>query len=141
MAGPPRAATSDTYAAVTRGVRVAVTPRYLPEESAPEDARYFWAYSVRIENLGEETVQLVSRHWIITDGLNRVEEVQGPGVVGEQPTLRRGERFEYTSGCPLPTPSGAMRGAYQMRTEAGEPFEAVIPEFSLHRPEAARRLN
>jgi ApaG protein len=141
MAGPPRAATSDAYAAVTRGVRVVVTPRYLPEESDPGQGRFFWAYTVRIENNGEETVQLLARHWIITDGLNRVEEVRGPGVVGQQPTLRRGERFEYTSGCPLSTPSGAMRGAYRMRTEAGEAFEARIPEFSLHRPEAALRLN
>jgi ApaG protein len=141
MAGPPRAATSDAYVAVTRGVRVVVTPRYLADRSDPGEGRFFWAYTVRVENLGEETVQLESRHWIITDGLNRTEEIRGPGVVGEQPTLKPGERFEYTSGCPLPTPSGAMRGAYQMRTEAGEAFEAVIPEFSLHRPEAARRLN
>lgn len=141
MAAPPRAARAEAYCATTRGVRVVVTPRFLPSESDPERGRFFWAYTVRIENTGEETVQLLSRHWIITDGLNRVEEIRGPGVVGEQPTLRRGERFEYTSGCPLSTPSGAMRGAYQMRGEAGEAFEAVIPEFSLHRPEAARRLN
>jgi ApaG protein len=141
MAGPPRAATSDAYVAVTRGVRVVVTPRFLADRSDPGEGRFFWAYTVRVENLGEETVQLESRHWIITDGLNRTEEIRGPGVVGEQPTLRPGERFEYTSGCPLPTPSGAMRGAYQMRAASGETFEAVIPEFSLHRPEAARRLN
>lgn len=129
------------YEATTRGVRVRAAPAYLPDQSAPEEGRYFWAYTVEIENLGAETVRLVSRHWIITDALNRVEEVRGPGVVGEQPILEPGESFRYTSGCPLPTPSGAMRGAYQMRTVAGETFDAQIPEFSLHLPEAARRMN
>ena len=137
QARPPRA----TYMALTRGVKVEVTPRFLPEQSDPARARYAWAYTVRIENVGALALQLVSRRWIITDALNRVEEIEGPGVVGEQPTLAPGEAFEYTSGCPLSTPSGMMRGAYRMLTASGESFDAEIPEFSLHLPEAARRLN
>lgn len=137
QARPPRA----TYMALTRGVKVEVTPRFLPEQSDPARARYAWAYTVRIENVGPLALQLVSRRWIITDALNRVEEIEGPGVVGEQPTLAPGEAFEYTSGCPLSTPSGMMRGAYRMLTASGESFDAEIPEFSLHLPEAARRLN
>ncbi|MDQ2859496.1 MAG: Co2+/Mg2+ efflux protein ApaG [Pseudomonadota bacterium] len=132
---------ANAYEAVTRGVLVRVTPTYLPAQSRPEDGQYIWAYTVEIENRGPETVQLISRHWIITDARNRVEEVRGPGVVGEQPTLDPGESFQYTSGCPLPTPSGAMRGAYQMLRETGEMFDAEIPEFSLHLPEATRRMN
>jgi ApaG protein len=129
------------YEATTRGVRVRVTPTYLAGQSEPGRGQYVWAYTVEIENRGAETVRLVSRHWVITDALNRVEEVRGPGVVGEQPTLAPGESFRYTSGCPLPTPSGAMRGAYQMATASGEGFDAEIPEFSLHLPEATRRMN
>lgn len=96
---------------------------------------------MEIENQGKETVRLISRHWTITDARNRVEEVRGPGVVGEQPTLQPGDAFQYTSACPLPTPSGAMRGSYQMLNEAGEYFDAEVPEFSLHLPEATRRMN
>ena len=129
------------YEAVTRGVRVRVTPTYLPAQSEPEQGQFVWAYTVEIENRGAETVRLISRHWVITDAHNRVEEVRGPGVVGEQPTLAPGESFRYTSGCPLPTPSGAMRGAYQMMGRAGELFDVEIPEFSLHLPEATRRMN
>ena len=129
------------YEATTRGVRVRVTPTWLPAQSEPDRGQYVWAYTVEIENRGAETVRLVSRHWVITDAMNRVEEVRGPGVVGEQPTLAPGESFRYTSGCPLPTPSGAMRGAYQMVTPSGEGFDAEIPEFSLHLPEATRRMN
>ncbi len=129
------------YEATTRGVRVRVTPAYLPDQSSPDEGRYVWAYTVEIENRGAETVRLVSRHWVITDAMNRMEEVRGPGVVGEQPTLAPGESFRYTSGCPLPTPSGAMGGAYQMVTASGEGFDAEIPEFSLHLPEATRRMN
>lgn len=140
MTAPPRP-TRATYLAVTRGVKVEVTPRFLPDQSDPSRARYAWAYTVRIENGGPLALQLVSRRWIITDALNRVEEVEGAGVVGEQPTLGPGEAFEYTSGCPLSTPSGMMRGAYRMLTASGDSFEAEIPEFSLHLPEAARRLN
>ncbi len=129
------------YEAVTRGVLVRVWPTFLPAHSDPAAGKYMWAYRVEIENRGAETCQLVSRHWIITDARGQVEEVKGDGVVGEQPTLQPGEGFVYTSGCPLPTPSGAMRGSYQMVTAAGERFDAIIPEFSLHLPDAARRLN
>ena len=122
--------------ATTRGVRVQVATSYLPERSAPAEGRYFFAYRVRIANLGEETVQLVSRHWVITDGDGRVEHVQGPGVVGEQPVLEPGEAFEYTSFCPLPTPIGSMHGTYQMVTVSGERFDAVIAPFTLAMPHA-----
>jgi ApaG protein len=132
---------SGAYEAVTRGVRVRVEPSYLPEQSDPAENQYAWAYSVDIENLGAETVQLISRHWIITDAANRVEEVNGPGVVGEQPVLRPGDAFHYTSACPLKTSSGAMHGTYRMRTEVGQMFDAVIPMFSLHLPEATRLMN
>ncbi len=131
----------ETYSATTRDVRVLVSPRFLPEQSDPERGRFLWAYSVRIENLGETTVQLISRHWVITDARNHVEEVRGPGVVGEQPVLKPGESFEYTSGCPLPTPSGGMEGSYQMLTTDGETFDAAVPAFSLHLPTATRTLN
>ncbi len=114
---------------------------YLPDQSEPARSRYLWAYTVEIANQGAETVSLISRHWIIADASNRIQEVRGPGVVGEQPTLAPGESFQYTSACPLPTPSGAMRGAYQMVTAAGEAFEAEIPAFSLHLPEATRQMN
>lgn len=129
------------YEARTRDIVVRVKPSYLPRESMPEEGRFVWTYTVEIENHGAETVQLVSRRWIITDGFNRTEEVRGQGVVGEQPELRPREAFRYASGCPLPTPSGTMRGAYQMMTHGGEPFEADIPEFSLHLPGATRKAH
>jgi len=132
---------SRAYQAETRGVLVRVRPQYLPLQSDPEASRYAWAYTVELENRGTETVQLVSRHWIITDAQNRSEHVKGAGVVGEQPILGPGEAFRYTSGCPLTTPSGAMRGTYRMVTDAGEEFDAEIPEFYLRLPEAERRLN
>jgi ApaG protein len=132
---------SGAYEAVTRGVRVRVEPVFLPEQSDPGAGQYAWAYSVDIENNGAETVQLLSRRWVITDAVNRVEEVVGPGVVGEQPVLRPGDAFHYTSGCPLKTPSGAMHGTYRMETEGGETFDAVIPMFSLHLPDVMRRVN
>ena len=122
--------------ATTRGVRVEVRSRYLPERSSPRDSHYFFTYRIRISNLGEETVQLVSRHWIITDGSDRVEEVQGPGVVGEQPVLEPGQSFEYSSFCPLPTPIGSMHGTYQMVTSGGGRFDAEIAPFSLAVPSA-----
>jgi ApaG protein len=124
---------SDT---TTRGVRVQVHSTYVPERSVPRDAHYFFAYRVRISNESEETVRLVSRHWIITDGDGRTEEVRGPGVVGEQPLLEPGEAFEYTSFCPLPTPIGSMHGAYQMVAADGSAFDAVIAPFSLAVPTA-----
>ena len=124
---------SDT---TTRGVRVQVRSSYLPERSSPRDSHYFFGYRIRISNVGEETVQLLSRHWIITDSDGKVEEVQGPGVVGEQPVIEPGESFEYSSFCPLPTPIGSMHGTYQMVTSGGSPFDAEIAPFSLAVPTA-----
>lgn len=132
---------SGVYEAETRGVLVRVDPAYLPEQSNPEAGQYAWSYTVDIVNCGTRTFQLLSRHWIITDAANRVEEVIGPGVVGEQPVLRPGESFRYTSGCPLKTSSGVMRGTYRIEEEGGELFDAVIPPFSLHLPDALRRVN
>ncbi len=129
------------YEARTRDIVVRVSPSYQTEQSAPEEGRWFWTYTVEIENHGAETVQLVSRHWVITDGLNRREDVRGPGVVGEQPTLGPREAFRYSSGCPLTTPSGTMRGAYQMLTREGDAFDVDIPEFSLDLPGARRVVN
>ena len=122
-------------------MKVRVAPSFLPEHSDPEERRYVWAYEVEIENGGRETVQLIDRRWTITDARGHVEEVQGPGVVGEQPVLEPGDRYQYTSGCPLPTDSGAMVGSYGMVTDAGERFEAAIPAFSLHMPGAERVVN
>lgn len=129
------------YEARTRDILVRVAPAYMAEQSQPEEGRWLWSYVVEIENHGTQTVTLKSRHWIITDALNRVEEVQGPGVVGEQPVLGPREAFRYNSGCPLTTPSGSMRGTYQMVTAAGEAFDVEIPAFSLHLPGALRRVN
>ena len=123
-----------TSEAVTRGIRVQVQAEYSPAHSHPPQNRWFFLYTVNIANEGEETVQLVTRHWIITDATGHVEEVHGPGVVGEQPMLEPGQEFEYTSGCPLTTPFGSMRGTYQMVTADGSRFDAEIAEFSLRRP-------
>lgn len=119
---------------VTRGVRIVVNPRFVPEQSDPAGGQYLFAYHITIRNEGGTTVQLLSRHWIITNGEGRVEEVRGPGVVGFQPTLKPGEEFQYTSGCPLDTPVGTMHGSYQMVTEAGDNFEARIAPFRLAVP-------
>lgn len=119
---------------VTRGVRVEVTTEYDPTRSMPQQNRWFYLYTVEISNEGSETVQLVSRHWIITDATGHVEEVKGPGVVGETPVLEEGESFEYTSGCPLSTPYGSMHGTYQMVTQGGDRFDAQIAEFVLGEP-------
>ena len=129
------------YEAVTKGIRVRVQPEYLEEESAPVDSRYVWSYTIDIINEGSETVQLKTRHWRITDGAGRTEEVRGPGVVGETPVLEPGASFRYTSGCPLKTPSGIMVGSYQMTTEDGGRIEVAIPAFSLDSPHARRSLN
>lgn len=129
------------YEAVTRGVIVRVRPQFLPDQSDPDARRWVWAYAVEIENASGQTVQLLTRHWIITDGLGRVEEVKGPGVVGKQPTIRPGERYSYTSGCPLPTSSGVMTGSYRLVTDAGERFDAAIPAFSLDMPDRPRTVN
>jgi ApaG protein len=122
--------------ATTRGIRVQVRSFYDEERSSPQENYYFFAYQVRISNIGDETVQLVSREWFITDGNGETQRVQGPGVVGEQPVLAPGEEFTYTSFCPLPTPVGAMYGSYQMALANGEHFEAEIAPFSLAVPHA-----
>jgi ApaG protein len=125
----------------TRGLKVQVIPAYLDEESSPEDNRFVWSYTITIENLGAETVQLRSRYWRITDATGRVMEVRGAGVVGQQPTLKPGDSFEYTSGTPLSTPSGFMAGTYQMLTDGGESFQIEIPLFSLDIPNVPRRVH
>ena len=129
---PPLHASSSE--AVTNNVRVEVESQYAPEYSQPFQHEWFFHYTVRITNEGTETVRLLSRHWIITDAGDRVEEVKGPGVVGEQPVLGPGESFQYTSGCPLKTSTGIMRGTYQMVTEDGEHFDIEIAPFALHEP-------
>lgn len=129
------------YSQTTRSINVTVKPFYLEDRSSPREGRYVWAYHVRIENRGEETVQLRRRHWKITDGRGQVQEVRGPGVVGEEPVLGPGESFEYTSGTPLPTPSGIMVGTYEMETPSGESFSVGIPAFSLDSPHQPVRLN
>jgi ApaG protein len=129
------------YRATTHSIQVTVEPTFVEAESAPDDGRYFWAYSIEIANLGEEVVQLRSRHWQITDANGRTEEVRGAGVVGKQPVLKPGETFSYTSGCPLTTPSGIMVGTYQMENQKGERFSIAIPAFSLDLPDAQRTVN
>ncbi|HVI27127.1 Co2+/Mg2+ efflux protein ApaG [Hansschlegelia sp.] len=130
-----------SWTATTRAIRVTVSPRFLASESEPDEERYVFAYTVEIVNEGEETVRLIARHWRITDGHGRTEEVRGPGVVGEQPTLRPGQSFTYTSGAPLPTPSGIMVGDYHMLTENDQPFVVAIPAFALESPHAVRTLH
>jgi len=122
--------------AITRGVAVTVRAFYVAERSDPEQDYYFFAYRVRIANVGDEPVQLMSRHWIITDGEDAVEEVKGPGVIGEQPRLEPSQSFEYTSACPLSTPVGTMQGTYQMVLSDGEGFDAEIAPFTLAAPNA-----
>ena len=129
------------YKAVTRNIAVTVSPRFLPERSSAEASRYFWAYTIEIRNRGDTTVQLKTRRWVITDGIGQTQEVRGAGVVGEEPVLEPGASFEYTSGVPLPTPSGFMAGTYGMVTLDGERFEIEIPAFSLDSPEAKRTIN
>ena len=120
--------------ALTRGVRVRVQSEYSPDQSAPSKNQWFFLYTVTISNESAETVQLLTRHWVITDGTGHIEEVRGPGVVGKQPTLKPGDSFEYTSGCPLTTPFGLMEGTYQMVTQDGERFDAKIAPFTLSEP-------
>jgi ApaG protein len=129
------------YTATTRGIVVSVEPTFLDARSSPDDSQYFWAYRVIIENRGRETVQLLNRHWMISNSRGELTEVKGPGVVGEQPVLKPGERHEYTSGAPLDTPSGMMGGSYQMESETGERFDIEIPTFSLDRPDHGVLLN
>lgn len=122
---------SDT---TTRGIRIQVRSQYLPERSTPRDSQYLFAYHIRVSNEGEETAQLLSREWIINDADGHVERVKGPGVVGEQPVLEPGEAYEYSSGCPLPTPSGDMHGTYQMVNGDGDQFDVEIAPFLLEAP-------
>ena len=129
------------YRAITRQIEVTVEPNFLPERSSAENRQFFWSYTVVITNAGAETVQLKTRHWVITDASGHRQEVRGEGVVGEQPVLGPGEKFEYTSGVPLPTASGFMAGRYQMVTDSGEPFEIDVPAFSLDSPQGKRTLN
>ena len=129
------------YRAVTRQIEVTVEPNFMPDRSSAENSRYFWSYTIVITNTGDETVQLRTRHWIITDALGRQQEVRGEGVVEQQPVLAPGERFEYTSGVPLTTASGFMTGHYQMVSESGEQFEIDVPTFSLDSPDSKRTFN
>ena len=129
------------YRAVTRNIEVVVTPRFVADRSSPENNYFFWAYTISITNKGTETVQLKTRHWRITDAHGRRQEVRGAGVVGEEPVLKAGEAFEYTSGVPLPTSSGFMTGSYGMVTVGGEHFDVDIPAFSLDSSEAKRTIN
>ncbi|HXI87316.1 MAG TPA: Co2+/Mg2+ efflux protein ApaG [Parvularculaceae bacterium] len=129
------------YQRTTRGIRVSVRPSFLENQSDPEDGRFVWAYTVRIDNVSSEVVRLRTRYWRITDSTGATEEVTGEGVVGEQPVIRPGEAFEYTSGAPLGTPSGLMVGRYGMETAAGEHFDVDIPAFSLDSPHEARMVH
>src|SRR5580692_4787219 len=129
------------YTANTRGIAVSVEPTYLEARSSPDTSQYFWAYRVMIENESQVTVQLLSRHWMITNARGELTEVKGPGVVGEQPVLKPGESFAYTSGAPLNTPSGMMGGSYTMESENGERFDIEIPTFSLDCPNQDVLLN
>jgi ApaG protein len=129
------------YSETTRSITVTVKPIYLEDRSSPEESHFVWAYHVRIENHGGETVQLRRRHWRITDAHGRLHEVRGPGVIGEQPVLQPGEAYEYTSGTPLSTPSGIMVGSYEMETGDGHSFAVAIPAFSLDSPHQRVNLN
>ena len=140
-ATPPAGLNRGMYKATTDSIEVTVEPRFMADRSDPRAGRYFWAYTVEIANRGARTVQLVERHWRITDARGKLEEVRGEGVVGEQPVLRGGDKFKYTSGCPLTTSSGIMAGAYRMVDDDGNSFEVEIPAFSLDTPDTRRSLN
>ena len=129
------------YSETTRSITVTVEPAFLEEQSDPDEHRFVWAYAVRIENGGDTTVQLRSRHWRITDAFGKVQEVRGPGVVGVEPVLNPGESFEYTSGTPLQTSSGIMAGSYRMETPTGDAFDIAIPAFSLDSPHHTAPVN
>ncbi|MDB5569198.1 MAG: apaG [Hyphomicrobiales bacterium] len=129
------------YSETTHEIEITVHPEFMADRSQPDAGRWFWAYTIAIRNAGSRTVQLLHRHWIITDANGRVEEVKGPGVVGEQPILPPGELFTYTSGCPLSTPSGIMTGSYRFVDDLGAKFDVRIPAFSLDSPQGARTLN
>lgn len=121
----------------TRDITIRVSVSFLPEQSEPDRGRWFWAYHIRIENGGEEPVQLLTRHWTITDGRGGQHRVEGEGVVGEQPVIQPGGSYDYVSGCPLSTPTGAMQGSYHMLLASGQTFDAHIPRFSLIAPAVA----
>jgi ApaG protein len=129
------------YRAVTRKIEVTVEPTFLPGRSSVEKREYYWSYTIVITNTGAETVQLQSRHWIITDATGGKQDIQGRGVIGQEPVLAPGERFEYTRYVPLRTPSGFMTGRYQMVNASGERFEIDVPTFSLDSPDNTRVLN
>jgi ApaG protein len=129
------------YQEVTRNIRITVEPLFLPDQSDPSQNHYVWAYQVTITNEGSETVQLLTRHWQITDNTGHTQEVRGPGVVGEQPVLKPGDSYEYASGTPLSTPSGIMVGSYQMQCAGGETFDVQIPAFSLDSPHQPAALH
>lgn len=129
------------YTATTRHIRINAFPMYLPDRSDPPNQHYVWAYTIQIENQGTETVQLVNRYWRITDAMGSVQEVRGPGVIGEHPVLEPGERYQYTSGAALKTSSGLMSGHYEMRTDEGDLFTVDIPAFSLDSPDQIKRPN
>ena len=129
------------YERSTRGIRIIVRPQFLEGQSKPDEGHFVWAYTITLENHGRETVTLLTRYWKITDAQGRIQEVRGAGVVGEQPALKPGDSFQYTSGCPLSTASGFMVGAYQMRTAEGEMFNVDIPPFSLDSPYEKHSIN
>ncbi len=129
------------FIAATNGFGVSVASYFLSDQSDPNAGRYVWAYRIRIDNDSDVTAQLISRHWIITDGMGRQEHVRGAGVVGDQPVLAPGTHYEYMSGCPLSTPTGFMVGTYQMISESGDAFEIDIPAFSLDSPHSAQTVN
>jgi ApaG protein len=130
------------YSAITKDIEVTVTPRFVPERSSPDNGYFFWAYTINIANKGADTVQLKTRHWRIVDATGKEQEVRGAGVVGEEPLLKPGESYEYTSGVPLPTPSGFMQGSYGMiRTDDRANFDIEIPAFSLDSSYATRTIN
>lgn len=129
------------YRATTRGIEVTVKPAFSEDRSALDAGAYFWTYTIEIVNRGTETVQLINRQWRIVDAVGKTFEVEGPGVVGEQPVLDPGDSFSYTSGVPLATPSGMMSGTYEMRTDAGERFVAEVPAFSLDVPDVRPTIN
>jgi len=129
------------YSTTTQGIKITAVPQYLPDQSDPGDNKYVWAYTIVLENHGDRIVQLLNRYWRITDGLGRLKEVRGPGVVGEKPVLKPGDAFQYTSGVPLSTPSGIMVGEYEMVLENGDTFQAAVPAFSLESPFAVSKPN
>lgn len=129
------------YEQVTHGLRIRVTPEFSDEQSTPDESYFFWVYTIEITNESEQTVQLKSRIWRITDANGKTEEVRGPGVVGQTPVIPPGQSFTYSSGCPLSTPSGIMVGSYQMTDEAGKLFDVAVPAFSLDSPYAFRSVN